>query len=153
MFTAVGHRKTQGGNTRRTQGETQAGRKGRAPCLCFYTNDAWPLFHTLLIVYWACMHILEQWWSSSPHVVLSLPSSGFLIMVRVSVSHTDSLSLSPACHCPNQFLAQMFLALKCQVPWRKPNDCLLISWISWFVFISFWIPKAVNKLLPMQLWK
>ncbi len=83
---AVGHGKAQ----RREPKERHRDRQERASCLSFYANDAWPLFHTLLIVYWAYMHILEQWWSWMPHVVLSLPSSGSLIIVRLSVTHTHT---------------------------------------------------------------
>lgn len=162
ICTAVGHGKAL---RRKGQGETQGDRQGRGLCLCLDSNDAWPLFHTLLIVCPAHMHTLEQEWSFLPHVVLSLPSSGSLTIVPLSVtdplthtqmheharSHTHTRT--PECYRLNHecSLTQMFLELKCLDPQRWSNKCSVIPLRSSLQFISFGIPKAVHKWLSMQL--
>lgn len=85
------------------------------------------------------------WWSFQPHVVLSLPSSGSLIIVRLSVTHKCTHTALQPRHRPDQFhqrsLAQMFLQLKWQDPQRRSNKCLLTPLLSSFQFISFGVPR------------
>lgn len=85
-----------------------------------------------------------------PHTVLSLPSSGSLMMVPDTHTHTA------ACRRPNKFhrrsLAKMLLELKWQDPQRRSNKCLLIPLPLSFQFISS-SSQLASLPAAMQLWK